>query len=67
MVSVPKSFEGACCALLHAVSFACAALSVYLFLGTSFENVLVAFELLGVFLALEAVAAVINRKRKQAQ
>ena len=59
-----NSFDGVCCALVHAVAFVCAACSVYLFLGTSFENVLVAFELLGAFLALEAVAAVISRKSK---
>jgi hypothetical protein len=49
---------------IHAVAFLSAACSVYLFLGTSFENVLVAFELLGAALALEAVAAVVGRNDK---
>lgn len=60
---VLKSFNGVCCVLVHTVAFAAAAWSVYLFLGTSFENVLTAFELLGVALALEAVAAVIGRDK----
>ncbi len=60
---VLKSFNGVCCTLVHAVAFAAAAWSVYLFLGTSFENVLSAFVLLGVALALEAVAAVVGRDR----
>ena len=59
---VLKSFNGVCCTLVHA-AFAAAAWSVYLFLGTSFENVLSAFVLLGVALALEAVAAVVGRDR----
>ena len=58
-----KTLDGICCSLVHAAAFVCAAASVYLFLGTSFENVLVAFELLGVALALEAVAAVISRNK----
>lgn len=58
-----KSFDGVCCTLIHVVAFVAAAWSVYLFLGTSFENVLTAFELLGVALALEAVAAVIGRDK----
>ncbi len=58
-----KSFDGVCCTLIHVVAFGAAAWSVYLFLGTSFENVLTAFELLGVALALEAVAAVIGRDK----
>jgi len=60
---VLNSFNGVCCTLVHAVAFAAAAWSVYLFLGTSFENVLSAFVLLGVALALEAVAAVVGRDR----
>jgi hypothetical protein len=60
---VLKSFNGVCCTLVHAIAFVIAAWSVYLFLGTSFENVMLAFELLGVALALEAVAAVIGRDK----
>jgi len=61
---VISTFSGACCALIHTAAFVSAACSVYLFLGTSFENVLIAFELLGVALALEAVAAVVGRHGK---
>ena len=35
---VLKSFNGVCCTLVHAVAFAAAAWSIYLFLCTSFEN-----------------------------
>ena len=58
-----KSFNGACCTIVHVVAFAAAAWSIYLFLGTSFENVLTAFVLLGAALALEAVAAVVGRDK----
>ena len=58
-----KSFNGVCCLVMHAVSLAIAVWSTYLFLGTSFENVLNAFELLGLALALEAVAAVVGREK----
>jgi hypothetical protein len=58
---VLKSFNGVCCTLVHLVAFAAAAWSVYLFLGTSFENVLSALVLFGVALALEAVAAIVGR------
>ena len=64
MAGALKTFNGACCMAIHVCAFLSAACSVYLFLGTSFENVLVAFELLGVALALEAVAAVVGRKNK---
>lgn len=58
-----KSFSGICCALVHTVAFGCALASIYFFLGTSFEYVLIAFVLFGVALALETVAAVIGRDR----
>ena len=58
-----KSFNGACCTVVHAVALGAAVCSVYLFLGTSFENVLTAFVLLGAALALEAVAAVVGREK----
>jgi hypothetical protein len=58
-----KSFNGVCCTVVHVVAFAAAACSVYLFLGTSFENVLTAFVLFGLALALEAVAAVVGRDK----
>ena len=64
MSGAPITFNAACCMAIHAVAFLSAACSVYLFLGTSFENVLVAFELLGAALALEAVAAVVGRNDK---
>ncbi len=57
------SFNGVCCKLIHVVALAAAVWSTYLFLGTSFENVLTAFELLGVAFALEAVAAVVGRDK----
>lgn len=57
------SFNGVCCTLIHVVACVAAVASVYLFLGTSFENVLTAFELLGAALALEAVAAVVGRDK----
>ncbi|MDB5812113.1 MAG: hypothetical protein JWN94_4235 [Betaproteobacteria bacterium] len=60
---VLNSFNGVCCTLVHVVAFAAAAAGTYFFLGTSFENVLTAFVLLGAALALEAVAAVIGRDR----
>ena len=60
------SFDGVCCKLLHVAALVAAVWSAYLFLGTSFENVLTAFELLSVALALEAVAAVVGRVRKAA-
>lgn len=60
------SFDGVCCKVLHIAALVAAAWSGYLFLGTSFENVLTAFELLSVALALEAVAAVVGRVRKAA-
>ena len=60
---VLKSFNGACCAIVHLVAFVAAAFSIYLFLGTSFENVLTAFVLLGAALALEAVAAIVGRDK----
>ena len=56
-------FTGVCCTLVHIAAFVAAAWSIYLFLGTSFENVLTAFVLLGVALALEAVAAVVGREK----
>ena len=58
-----KSFNGVCCTTIHVVAAAVALWGTYLFLGTSFENVLNAFELLGVALALEAVAAVVGRQK----
>lgn len=60
------SFDGVCCKLLHVAALIAAVWSAYLFLGTSFENVLTAFELLSVALALEAIAAVVGRVRKAA-
>jgi hypothetical protein len=60
---VLKSFNGACCTLVHIVAFAAFAAGTYLFLGTSFENVLTAFVLLGAALALEAVAVIIGRDK----
>jgi hypothetical protein len=60
---VLRSFNGVCCTLIHVVALAAAAAGAYLFLGSSFENVLTAFCLLGVALALEAVAAVVGRDR----
>lgn len=58
-----KSFNGVCCTLIHVIAAAAAVWGTYLFFGTSFENVLNAFELLGVALALEAVAAVVGREK----
>lgn len=60
------SFNGVCCKCLHAIAIFCAGWSAWLFLGTSFENVLTAFELLSVALGLEAVAAVVGRERNAA-
>ena len=58
-----KTFNGVCCTAIHVAALIAAAWGVYLFLGTTFENVLNAFELLGVALALEAVAAVVGREK----
>jgi hypothetical protein len=60
---VLKSFSGVCCALVHTVAFVAAAASIYFFLGSSFEYVLLAFVLFGVALALEAIAAVVGRDK----
>jgi len=60
---VLKSFNGACCTIVHLIAFVAAAFSIYLFLGTSFENVLTAFVLLGAALALEAIAAIVGRDK----
>lgn len=57
------SFNGVCCKCLHVIALFAAGWSAYLFLGTSFENVLTAFELLSVAFALEAVAAVVGRNK----
>lgn len=66
---MPKSlvglctFNSVCCTLIHLAALVSALWGTYLFFGTSFENVLNAFELLGVALALEAVAAVVGRQK----
>lgn len=60
---VLKSFSGVCCALVHTVALVAAAASIYFFLGSSFEYVLLAFVLFGVALALEAIAAVVGRDK----
>jgi hypothetical protein len=60
-LSAPKFITGICCTLIRLAALACFVCSVYLFLGSSFENVLLAFELFSVALALEAVVAVIRR------
>jgi multisubunit Na+/H+ antiporter MnhC subunit len=52
---------GICCTLIRLAALVCVLCSVYLFFGSSFENVLLAFELFSVALALEAVVAVIRR------
>ena len=55
-----KSFGGICCALIHAVAVGCAAISLYFFLDSSIERVLVALFMLGLAIALEVIAAVVS-------
>ena len=57
---LPKSFSGICYASIHTAALGCAVISVYLFLGSSVEQVAGAIVMLGAAIALEVIAAVVG-------
>src|SRR5882724_10574555 len=56
-----KSLRECSAALCHVGAIACAACSIYLFVVAAIDDVIAAFTLFGVAIALEAIAAVIRR------
>ena len=57
---LPKSVSGICYSCIHAAALACAGVSVFLFLGSSIEQVAGAMVMLGAAIALEVIVAVVS-------